>query len=115
MLILGALISAFLYWRGLETVAIYLGAFCGLAGIFGLTGTIAARPFYYLWLGIAFFLGLVITPIIITLMYYLLVTPLALLMKAKGRDRLNLKKSNTDSYWTEITPSSDKEQYERQF
>ncbi len=47
-----------------------------VVGFIGLTGTRAALPIYWLWLGIAFVLGNIMSRVIVTAIYFFIVTPL---------------------------------------
>jgi hypothetical protein len=84
-------------------------------GGIGLTGMRFALPFYYLWIGIAFVLGNIMSRVIMALIFYGVVTPLGLLARLIGRDKLQLKKRETESYWQDISLPSEPEKYERQF
>jgi hypothetical protein len=86
-----------------------------VVGVIGLTGTRLALPFYWAWLGVAFVLGNVMSRIIIALIYFLVFTPMRILGNLLGRDRLQLKKPQTDSYWLDISLPKEIEKYERQF
>ena len=96
-----------------------VGLYSMLIGVIGgglaLTGTKVALPLYYLWMGIAFVMGNIMSRVIIVLIYYGVVTPLALIGRLVGRDRLQLKKPETDSYWHDISLPKEAEKYERQF
>lgn len=72
--------------------------------------------FYWLWMGIAFILGNIVSRIIMAVIFYVVCTIISLLMKLTGRDRLMLKKQKTDSYWKKCAEvKNDKELYERLF
>lgn len=86
-----------------------------VVGSIGLTGTRAALPFYWAWLGIAYVLGNVMSRVLLTLIYFLLFTPMRLLGALLGRDRLQLKKPATGSYWRDLSTPTDPKRYERQF
>jgi hypothetical protein len=86
-----------------------------VVGLIGLTGTRLALPFYWVWLGIAWVMGNIISRVIITAIYYLVFTPLRLLGSLIGRDRLALKRRETQSYWSDISLPAEAEKYERQF
>ena len=45
------------------------------------------------------FLGVFISPIIMGIIFFLVVTPIGLIMRFFGKDLLNLKKNKTQSYW----------------
>jgi len=86
-----------------------------IGGGIALTGTRIALPLYYLWMGIAFVIGNIMSRVIIVVIYYGVVTPLGLVGRLIGRDRLQLKKPDTDSYWQGISLPKEAEKYERQF
>jgi hypothetical protein len=56
-------------------------------------------PLNILWMKIGFFLGKVINPIILGIIYFLIFTPTSLIMKLFKRDELKLKLKETKSYW----------------
>ncbi len=86
-----------------------------LVGLIGLTGNRLALPLYYGWLGIAYVFGNVMGRVLIGTIFFAVVTPLGLLGRLIGRDRLHLKKTNRRSYWHAISLPDQVEQYERQF
>lgn len=86
-----------------------------IGGGIALTGTKLALPLYYLWMGVAFVMGNIMSRVIMVLIYYGVVTPLGLAARLVGRDRLQLKKTKTDSYWQDISLPKEPEKYERQF
>ncbi len=67
-----------------------------------------------LWIEFGKLLGLIMQWPIFGGIYYLVVTPLALIVRATSGDPLRRKAPPEGSYWTEHTPPA-KEQYERQF
>ena len=52
---------------------------------------ILLRPFYTLWMKFGEFLGKIIAPIVMFLIFFFLITPLSLLVRIFGKDLLNLK------------------------
>lgn len=86
-----------------------------VGGGLALTGTRLGLPLYYFWMGIAFVMGNIMSRVIIVLIYYGVVTPLSFLGRIVGRDRLQLKKPKTDTYWHDISLPAEPEKYERQF
>jgi hypothetical protein len=85
-----------------------------VVGGIGLTGTRAALPFYWAWMAIAFALGGIMSRVLFGLFFYGLLTPLALLMRLTGRDRLHLRRCVTDSHWHNVPAVRDLARYERQ-
>ena len=98
-----------------KTVGFWLIILGLVVGAVGLTGTKLALPFYWLWLGIAFVMGNIMSRVIIAAIYFLIFTPMRLLSSLVGRDRLQLQKRATDSYWLDISLPTEPEKYERQF
>lgn len=98
-----------------ETLGLWLIGIGIIVGAIGLTGSRFALPLYWTWLGIAFVLGNIMSRVIITLIYFLLFTPMRILGSLLGRDKLQLKRPQTESYWLDISLPSEVEKYERQF
>jgi len=97
------------------TLGLWLMGIGAVVGSIGLTGARIALPFYWAWLGVAFVLGNVMSRVIIALIYFLVFTPMRLLGNLLGRDKLQLKKPQTESYWLDISLPKEIEKYERQF
>ena len=72
------------------------------------------NPFSFLWNRIGEILGAIITPVIITSIFFLLFTPLGLILKIFRANLLSVKiKKSKESYWVErkIEPTSMKRQF----
>lgn len=54
-------------------------------------------PFTFLWLNISDLLGRLVSKIILTVIFFVFVLPVALIRKAMGKDTLRLKKFKKDS------------------
>ena len=64
-------------------------------------------PLNKVWFKFGIFLGKIISPIVMGLIFFLVVTPIAFLMRMLNKDLLNLKSSKNNSYWIEkIEPKS---------
>ena len=58
------------------------------------------RPLYFVWMALAFILGAVMTRVILTVVFVLLIVPIGLVMRLFGRDPLNRKIGGSmTSYW----------------
>ena len=106
--------SVFL-WRGAETAAYVIYGVGGVVGLIGLSGRPVALPFYWVWMGIAFVLGNIMTRVVVAVVFFGVVTPIGVAQRLAGRDRLQLKKRDTDSYWIDLPEAPPPEKYERQF
>ena len=72
--------------------------------IFLLLGIINSRfltPLNLLWFKFGMLLGRVVSPIVMGLVFFLVVTPTGLIMRILNKDLLRLKKKNIKTYWIE--------------
>ena len=69
--------------------------------ILGLLNSKILAPLNKLWFKLGIFLGKIISPIIMGIIFFLVVTPIGLLMRLLGKDLINLKYNNNKSYWIE--------------
>ena len=69
--------------------------------ILGLLNSSILYPLNKIWFKFGILLGNFISPIIMGLVFFAVLTPTAFIMRAFGKDLLNLKKSNKKSYWIE--------------
>ena len=69
--------------------------------ILGIFDSKILNPFNKLWFKFGIFLGKIISPLIMGIIFFLVVTPIGLLMRILGKDLLNLKYNNNKSYWIE--------------
>ena len=67
--------------------------------ILGLKNSKILTPLNILWLKFGFLLGKFISPIVIGIIFFVVVTPTGLIMKLFKKDLLRLKKSKSNSYW----------------
>ena len=67
--------------------------------ILGLLNSKILAPFNKLWFKFGIFLGKIISPFIMGIIFFLVVTPIGLIMRLLGNDLLNLKYNNKQSYW----------------
>lgn len=102
------------WWRDHPTLATVFAAIGAGAGLLGLTGTRAALVVYLPWMAIAFVMGNIMSRVIVGLFFFGMITPMGLVMRLIGRDKLQLKNRRA-SYWDALPKPSDRAGYERQF
>ena len=71
--------------------------------ILGIINSNFLSPLNKLWFKFGIFLGKIISPIIMGIIFFLVVTPIGLIMRLIGKDMLNLKYSDYKSYWIKKT------------
>ena len=67
--------------------------------ILGLINSKLLTPFNKLWFKFGIFLGSIISPIVMGIVFFLVVTPTGLVMRIFRKDILKIKKNSRDSYW----------------
>ena len=71
--------------------------------ILGVLNSNFLSPFNKLWFKFGILLGRIISPIIMGIIFFLVVTPIGIIMRLLGKDVLNLKFKDYKSYWIEKT------------
>ena len=56
-------------------------------------------PLNKLWMFFGYILNLIISPLVLGLIFFIILTPLALVLKFLKRDELGLNNINQDSFW----------------
>ncbi len=67
--------------------------------VLGLLNSKILSPLNKLWFKFGIFLGKMISPLIMGIIFFLVVTPIGLVMRIFGKDLLRLKKDNSNTYW----------------
>ena len=71
--------------------------------ILGISNSKILTPMNKLWFKLGIFLGKIISPLIMGLIFFVVVTPIGLIMRLLKKDILALKYSEQKSYWIEKT------------
>ena len=69
--------------------------------LLGLLNSKILSPLNKLWFKFGIFLGKIISPLIMGIIFFIVVTPIGLIMRLFGKDVLNLKYNKNRSYWIE--------------
>ncbi len=93
-------------------------AYAGLAlVVLGTVAPIILKPIYYAWMSLAFVLGFVMTRVILTVFFFVVLTPVGLVFRLIGRDALHRKLDRSAAtYWIpKEYPIADRSRYEKFF
>ena len=71
--------------------------------ILGLLNSKILAPLNKIWFKFGILLGRIVSPLIMGIIFFLVVTPVGLIMRILGKDVLNLKFNTNKSYWIEKT------------
>jgi hypothetical protein len=71
--------------------------------ILGLLNSKILTPLNKIWFRFGILLGKIISPIVMGIIFFFMVTPISLIMKFFGKDILNIKKNKKKTYWIKKT------------
>ena len=94
-------IAGFLFWKQRPSFP-YFAYIGGGFALLGLAAPIILKPIYKVWMSFAVVMGFVMTRVILTVLYFGMFTPIALLTKLLGKDLLDQRlDKNAASYWVQ--------------
>ena len=73
-----------------------------IAVIFLILGSINSKvltPLNLAWFKLGIFLGNLVSPIVMGVVFFIVITPISFLLKLFGKDILNLKNNKEETYW----------------
>jgi hypothetical protein len=99
-----AIVAAISAWRH-GWMWPYAGALAAAFLIVSFTAADLLTPLNRAWTKLGLLLGKIVAPVVLGLLFFLSVVPIGLIMRARGKDLLRLKRDpNARSYWIERTP-----------
>lgn len=111
------LIGGLVWWRFENETAAYTlwGVAAAIVAVYYAVPSLR-RTLYLGWLYAAFPIGWVISHVVMGAIYYLVITPIALIFKVIRRDALEQRiDRNAKSYWVEHRTGGDPQRYFKQF
>ena len=96
-----------------ESVRLWSLAIATIFFILGVINSSLLSPLNKIWFKFGLLLGKFISPLVMGLIFFLVVTPIALFMKLLKKDVLNLKFNKDNTYW--IVKSGPKSKMKNQF
>ena len=81
--------------------------------ILGLLNSKILYPLNKIWFKFGLLLGRIVSPLVMAIIFFLVVTPIGLLMRILNKDLLNLKFNKSKSYW--IKKNEQKSKMKNQF
>jgi hypothetical protein len=112
-----ALLAVWCWWRGKPFSAYLLIPALPLITL-GAVWPAGLRWIYIGWMSVALLLGLVVSTVLLTIFFYIVVTPVGLFARAIGKDFLSRRfEPESKSYWIRRNNSAPKQrqEYEQQF
>lgn len=106
-------LGGFVLWRGKQTAAYVLLALGGVLILAGLLVPTRLGPVQRAWMGLAHLISKVTTPIFMGVIYFVVLTPVSLLMRVLGKNPLTPPAGST--VWHERAPGQRRSDLTRQF
>ncbi|MBM3298643.1 MAG: hypothetical protein FJY85_01660 [Deltaproteobacteria bacterium] len=103
-------------WKGSSNGYIWMGGGALLAATRIVTPLF--RMIFKLWIRFSVILGFFISRTLLTLIFFLVITPMGLIMRLMGKDPMDRKfDPRADTYWKKKEPETEQtvERYEKQF
>jgi hypothetical protein len=100
-------LSALLWWRDHHSVAIAVATVGGLLAIAGVVIPRHLGPVHAAWMGFALAISKVTTPVLMAIVYFLVITPTALLRRALGKNALVAQRGGSQWVSRAEQPRSD--------
>ena len=75
----------------------------------------ALLPLNKLWMRFGLLIGMIVSPIVLGIIFFVLFTPIAIFMRLSGRDELRLKFSQRSSHWISRSEPIKSESFKQQF
>ena len=108
-------VGVILFWKNNSVNSILFIIGFILLGV-GLVIPMILKPIYFVWMVFASILGWFMTRLILSLLYYVVVTPMGLVFRIFGKQFLELKwDQSKPSYWNYRSNDFQKKRYEKQF
>ena len=83
--------------------------------VLGLLNSKLLYPLNFLWNKLGIYLGMLVSPLVMGILYFLIVFPTKLVLGILGKDILNLKLSNENSCWNYRNNKINKTNMDNQF
>jgi hypothetical protein len=100
-----ALLSAYAAYQNAEAFKVYGWLIAGIVvGLVAIAAPWLLAPLNKAWMKLGELMGRVVSPLVLGVIFFVLITPVALVTRLFGRDELRLKKTDASSYWIDRAP-----------
>ena len=116
LIVLAIVFAGILLLMGKAKPSLFIGVGGLVLAIACRTVPIVGRWTYLLWTAVSFALSILVSPIVIGIIFYLVLTPIALMARISGKDELRLKRrSESPSYFDSAEYDTSPDAFKRQF
>ena len=96
--IVAVLFGLFFPWLLERALPLWPWVVFGVLGAWALVVPLSLRPLYRGWMRLGILLSKITTPIVMGLVFYLVITPYALILKLTGKDAMRREFDDHDTY-----------------
>lgn len=102
--------------NGLTLIFYFTTLASSLFLILGIRNSNILTPLNKAWFLLGQIMGKVVSPIVLGIIFFFLITPIGLIAKLLGRDELKLNRLKCQTYWVDpVGSNSDSESFKNQF
>lgn len=109
------LFSVYFWYKNYPWLSIFLLGSAFVMMIIATTKPNILLPLNKLWMRFGLMLGMIVNPIVVGFIFFTIFTPVAIVMRIFGRDELNIKIKNKNTYWVKRDTSLRSNFYNNQF
>ena len=102
--VLFCVFGSYLLWIDFKIAAIIILSFAILFVALAYIAPQLLAPLNRRWSKLGALLGKIVSPIVLGVIFFVLITPISIIMRLFGRDELKMKKRSLDSYWVDRSP-----------
>lgn len=106
-------LGAIVWWREHQRLATVFGSLAAVLLALGVVVPAQLGPVQRAWMGLAHLISKVTTPIFMGVVYFVVITPISLLMGVFGKRPLRVRTGS--SYWQTRAPAEQRSDLTRQF
>ena len=99
-----AIIALLSYLQGLKNFSVPASIVALLFIAVTLVAPKVLSPLNRAWYELGMLLGKIVSPIVLGVLFFLMITPISLITRLFGRDELKIKKLSLHSYWVDRSP-----------
>ncbi len=109
--------AGLLFWQNAWVwLPILLAVFACLLVILGTFAPLTLRRIYHHWMAMALTLGWLVSRLLLTLIFCLILTPLGLLLRLAGKRLMDTKRDpGRSTYWRRIETKNESNRYEKMY
>ncbi|MCG3203650.1 MAG: hypothetical protein KCHDKBKB_00321 [Elusimicrobia bacterium] len=111
------IIGLIIFFKGNPQIAYRIWGGAVAICLLTLTLPSLSKPFYWIWMGIALVLGTVMSRVVLSLIFFLILTPVALFFRLVKRDELRRRRhaKEEQTHWRDLPEITDPKYYDHLF